>query len=66
MRSKRKERRNREVTGDQSNGGKDDRARGGKANTKGAWTPTMENSAKVPEKLKTEPPYDPATPLLGS
>ena len=38
------------------NGGKDDRARGGKANTKGAWTPTMESSAKVPEKLKTEPP----------
>ena len=54
------------MKGDQSNGGKDDRARGGKANTKGAWTPTMESSAKVPEKLKTEPPYDPATPLLGS
>lgn len=53
------------MTGDRSNGGKDDGARGGKASTKGACTPTTDSSAEVPEKLKPEPPYDPATPLLG-
>ena len=25
----------------------------------------MENIMEFPKKLKTEPPYDPATPLLG-
>ena len=26
---------------------------------------TMENSMEAPQKLKTELPYDPVTPLLG-
>lgn len=40
------------MTGDQRNERKDDRTRGGKADTKSDCIPTMENSMEVPEKTK--------------